>query len=73
MSELESGRALAQGAALARGDSVTPLGRVAAGDAQALFVLEWTSPLGHGRSHYLAGRPPFQLASYRAWMTAADL
>jgi beta-mannosidase len=73
VTDLESGRTLAEGAATGGGDAVTSLARVAARDAQALYLLDWTSAAGPGRSHYLAGRPPFALATYRAWIAAAQL
>jgi beta-mannosidase len=73
VTDLESGRTLAEGGAIAEGDAVTSLARVAARDAQAMYLLDWTSAAGPGRSHYLAGRPPFELATYRAWMAAAQL
>ena len=65
---------VAQGHGLAEGDAVTALGRVPFSMGKRRFyVLEWTSPLGQGRSHYLAGNPPFDLEQYRGWMRKAGL
>jgi beta-mannosidase len=37
------------------------------------YVIEWQSPLGLGRNHYLAGHPAFDLETYRRWLHAAEL
>ena len=71
--DVESGATIAVGHALAAADAVTPLATFAATSDQRCLVVEWTSPLGPGRNHYLAGDPPFSLTRYRAWMARAGL
>ena len=55
------------GFAVARADSVEPLGSIALPLGQAMYSLSWVSSLGHGSSHFLAGEPPFRLDDYRRW------
>ena len=71
--DVESGATIAAGHAMAAADAVTPLATIATTPDQRCFVLEWTSPLGPGRNHYLAGDPPFSLSRYLAWMGRASL
>jgi beta-mannosidase len=60
------------GSALAGADAVTRVGRLERPSRdQRFYVLEWTTRLGHGRGHYLAGSPPFSLAQYRDWQGRA--
>jgi beta-mannosidase len=67
--DLDSGATVAEGRATAAGDAVTVLGSIPADlEQQRCFLLEWDDEEGHGLSHYLAGRPPFTLDRYRAWM-----
>ena len=71
--EVESGATLAEGRAVARGDSVTELGRVPffASDKR-LYLITWRSPQGSGWNHYLAGHPPFDLATYQRWWSRLE-
>ena len=72
--DVDSGRVLAHGRALASADAVTPVATIpVAADTQRCLILEWESALGPGRSHYLDGDPPFSLARYRGWMERAGL
>jgi beta-mannosidase len=56
------------GFSLARADSVERLGSIALPQGQAMYSLSWVSALGRGRSHFLAGEPPFDLDDYRRWV-----
>ena len=72
--DVESDLELAQGRAVAAADRVTTLGSIPFTMGQKHFyVLEWASALGPGSSHYLAGNPPFELATYRSWLEKAGL
>ena len=72
--DIDTGRVLAAGKAVARADSVTPLGQIPYSMGEKRFyVIEWQSALGNGKSHYLAGTPPFELARYRYWLEKAGL
>ncbi len=72
--DVDSGEVLAQGRAVAAADRVTVLGSIPFTMGEKHFyVLEWTSALGPGSSHYLAGNPPFDLATYRGWLDKAGL
>jgi hypothetical protein len=33
-----------------------------------MYSLSWVSDRGPGRSHFLAGEPPFSLIEYRRWI-----
>jgi hypothetical protein len=33
-----------------------------------MYAIEWECKLGHGNSHYLAGDPPFDAATYLRWL-----
>ncbi len=39
--------------------------------AKRFYLIEWEGPAGKGRNHYMAGNPPFDLATYKRWMAAA--
>ena len=56
--DAETGATIVVGHGMAAADAVTPLTTVTATSDQRCLVLEWTSPLGPGRNHYLAGDPP---------------
>jgi beta-mannosidase len=74
VTDMETGAAIASGQSSAAADSVTPLGGIPFdASAQRFYVLEWQSAPGAGRSHYLAGLPPFPLAAYRKWLQGAGL
>jgi beta-mannosidase len=60
---------VAEGQGTAAGDAVTELTRIAYDEKiQRFYLLEWQTPDGSGRSHYLAGKPPFDLEEYRTWI-----
>jgi beta-mannosidase len=71
--DAETGTLVAAGASVARADSVEHLGAIALPSGQAMYALSWASALGHGRSHFLAGEPPFELVDYRRWARAVGL
>ncbi len=72
--DVASGEKVTEGAALAKADAVTPLERVPFSNSwKRLYVLAWESELGPGKSHYLAGNPPFDLAQVRMWLARAEL
>ena len=72
--DVDSGETLLQGRGVAAADRVTVLGSIPFSMGEKRFyVLEWKSALGAGRSHYLAGNPPFELATYRGWLEKAGL
>jgi beta-mannosidase len=53
------------GSATAAGDLVTLLGQIPYdAAAQRFYRLQWSSELGEGKTHYLAGVPPFDLDWY---------
>lgn len=66
-----TGRKIAAGQGSAQADAATLLERIPLSEAeQTFYVLRWSSrPFGDGLNHYLAGKPPFSLAQYRAWMS----
>ena len=68
-----SGQALLTGSAVASRDAVTTVGVIEAPLVQALLTLDWSTDGGPGRSHYLAGSPPFPLEWYLASMERAGL
>ncbi|MDR3709856.1 MAG: glycoside hydrolase family 2 TIM barrel-domain containing protein [Capsulimonadaceae bacterium] len=72
LSSVSLGSALLAGEAVSSADSVTVLGEVKRGACeQDMYTIEWCSQRGKGRSHYLAGDPPFDAASYLRWLTVA--
>ena len=72
--DVESGEVMAEGNGIARADSVTPVGEIPFSmGAKRFYLITWSSRLGQGVNHYLAGNPPFSLAAYRAWLEQAGL
>ncbi len=70
--DIDGGEVLLEGRAVAAGDGVTQLGKVPySGAVKRFYLIEWDGPAGEGRNHYLAGHPPFDLATYKRWMIAA--
>jgi len=70
--DADSGAVLAQDERTAAADAVTVLEALPYTRSQARFLhLEWQSPRGAGRNHYLSGNPPFDAARYRAWLARA--
>ncbi len=68
VSDLDTGAALIAGTATIPADSLLPLAAFPADDAHRFYLIDWHSPLGPGRNHYLAGLPPFEFARYRGWL-----
>jgi beta-mannosidase len=72
--DVDTGETVTEGGGVAKGDEVTQLARVPySHGAQRFYGIEWKSPAGDGRSHYLAGTPAFDLAKYKAWLLKAGL
>jgi len=64
-----SGSEILAGNVIAAADSVTDLGTIERSPmAQDMYAIEWECKLGHGNSHYLAGDPPFDAATYLRWL-----
>ena len=77
--DVDTGEILASGQTVTAapdqvGGGVTALGQIPFSMGEKRFyLLEWQSALGGGKSHYLAGNPPFELARYRGWLEKAGL
>jgi len=68
--DADSGEVVAGGGATAVADAVTAIGRIPFSMGEKRFYLiEWESASGRGRNHYLAGNPPFDLETYRRWLS----
>jgi beta-mannosidase len=71
--DAESGEIVATGEAIAAADSVTPLAEIPFdASRQRFYIIEWRSSIGDGKSHYLAGQPPFGLETYRRWLSQLE-
>jgi beta-mannosidase len=67
--DIETDEILCEGTREAKADHVTVLASIPfSTGAKHLYLLNWSSIHGEGRSHYLAGLPPFDLETYRSWM-----
>ena len=67
--DIASGQVIAHGQIKADADSVTKLTTIPfAADQQRFYIIKWHSVLGDGKSHYLAGKPPFSVETYRGWL-----
>ena len=74
VTDVDTGDVVAQGAAVAEADAACVVGVVpAVPDEQRLLSIAWASETGDGRSHYLAGNPPFDLAWCRAALAKAGV
>lgn len=72
VSDIDRPGADLRGVAVAAADAVTTIGRLERpADEQRFYVLSWTSSLGTGHGHYLAGPRPFSLSRYREWQERA--
>jgi len=72
--DVETGEVLLAGEAIAKSDAVTVLGTIPYSQgAHRFYALSWRSEQGAGRSHYLAGNPPFDLSQYLGWLERAGL
>jgi beta-mannosidase len=70
--EPDGGRVVARLEGVAAADAVTSLGWLPVPSRPVAFALAWQTSLGEGRSHYLAGDPPFVLADYLRWVDGSD-
>lgn len=72
--DIQTREIVSDGCRATAADSVTELASIAfeAGQ-QRLYVIEWQSSSGEGRSHYLAGTPPFDMNTYRNWLRESSL
>jgi len=72
--DVDEDEVLVEGAANAVPDAVTKLGSLPySHGAHHFYALRWTYNEREGRSHYLAGNPPFDLDQYLDWLERADL
>ena len=72
--DVETDAVVAEGEAIAYADAATELGTVPYSQGEHRFyLLRWSSDLGDGVNHYLAGNPPFSLDTYRGWLAKAGL
>ncbi len=69
ISDADTGDVVLAGTVDVPADSATVIGEIAYGDAaQRFYLITWTSELGEGKSHYLAGKPRFDIEQYRGWL-----
>jgi beta-mannosidase len=67
--DLEAGQSLSEGERAAAGDAVTLLETLPwDGGRQRFLVIDWATPSGRGRNHFLTGSPPFDAIRYRRWL-----
>ena len=70
----DSGEVVTSGQGRVRADAATPLATIPfSAGKQRFYVIDWSSPVGSGRNHYLAGNPPWDWRRYRDWIEAAGL
>ena len=70
--DADSGKTLAEGTRTAAPDAVTVLDALHFTRSHARFlIINWETPAGPARNHYLSGDPPFDAARYRAWLAKA--
>lgn len=71
--DVQNGEVVAEGEGTASADQTTVLGRIPfSASWKRFYLLRWTSTLGRGVNHYLAGNPPFSLAAYRSWLRGVE-
>lgn len=73
--DVETGEVLVEGSQSAPGSAVSTVGSIpyCASDKR-FYRIDWTTTTGvTGYNHYLAGTPPFDLATYRSWMQAGSI
>jgi beta-mannosidase len=74
VTDVDTGDIVAQGAAVADADAACVIGLVPAlPGEQRLLSIAWAAETGDGHSHYLAGKPPFDLAWCRAALAKAGV
>lgn len=67
--DADTGAPLAEGARTAAPDAVTVLEALPYTRSHARFLLiDWETPAGPARNHYLSGDPPFDPSRYRQWL-----
>jgi beta-mannosidase len=63
---------IAQGNSVIGADSVATLSKIPYSQSDKKFyIIKWSSDLGEGVNHYLAGNPPFDLKQYLEWISQA--
>jgi len=69
VTDVPTGGTVLEGYGTAAGDAVTALGEIPfLAERQTCYGIWWRVAGTEFRSHYMAGRPPFDLATYRRWM-----
>ncbi|MDP3072926.1 MAG: glycoside hydrolase family 2 TIM barrel-domain containing protein [Opitutaceae bacterium] len=67
--DADSGQVLTDGSRTAAPDAVTVLEALPFTRSHARFlIIDWKTPRGSARNHYLAGDPPFDASRYRRWL-----
>ncbi|MBX7122787.1 MAG: hypothetical protein K1X42_11720 [Opitutaceae bacterium] len=70
--DAETDQTVAEGSGIVAGDAVTRLATLPYSRSPIRFlIIEWESPLGSARNHYLRGDPPFDAGLYREWLCKA--
>lgn len=71
--DIDSGEAIFEGTFIAYADQSTVVGQIPyVRNRQRFFTIRWEGD-ACGQNHYLAGQPPFELATYRAWLQKSGL
>ncbi len=68
VTDVESGKVLYDGEYHVGANSKTDLAGIPDTGGQGVFLISYTAPEGRLKNHYLYGKAPFRLASYRGWM-----
>ncbi|MHB1456503.1 MAG: glycoside hydrolase family 2 protein [Armatimonadota bacterium] len=72
ITDAETDEVMAEGTALSYADSVTLINHIPyASSWRRFYILSWKARGVEGRSHYLAGNPPFELDNLRRWLGKA--
>lgn len=70
--DADTDQVLVEGTSTAAADAVTVLSTLPFARQAARFLLiDWESPHGPDRNHYLSGNPPFDAVRYAAWLDQA--
>jgi hypothetical protein len=71
--DVDTDETVFEGTFTACADQSTVVGQIPyARNRQRFFTIDWHGDAS-GRNHYLAGQPPFELESYRAWLMKSGL
>lgn len=74
VTDVATDEVISEGTGLAYKDSVTVLASIPYSTSfKRFYKIQWQTPHGEGKNHYLAGNPPFSLQEYRALLTKAEL